>query len=331
MIGAKMIYPAKLKPALKDNIWGGKRLVDEYGKQTNLSRVAESWELSCHKDGLSVIAEGPSAGMTLAAYIAQEGRVVLGTKYEAGEGFPLLVKLIDAREDLSVQVHPGDEYALRVEGENGKTEMWYIIDAEPGAELIYGFKQEISEAELESRIAAGTLLDVVNRVPVKRGDVFLIKAGTLHSIGAGILLCEIQQSSNTTYRVYDYGRVGADGKPRELHVKKALDVVERKRPMRGTEPQAILHGLLHDADAELLLSSDVFTAYHVSLHGILEMAEPLESFESITVTDGSLIIDAHDSDYQELVRLTKGESVFLPAGMGAYALSGSSEFVLSMG
>ena len=154
------------------------------------------------------------------------------------DSFPVLIKLIDAKDNLSIQVHPYDEYAQRVEHEQGKTEAWYVIDCEEGAELIYGFKKEISSQEFEERIMNNTLLDVVNSVPVKKGDLFFIESGTLHAIGKGILLAEVQQNSNSTYRVYDYGRVGADGKPRELHIKKAVDVTSCTPPTHsyGAKP-----------------------------------------------------------------------------------------------
>ncbi|MCI6751509.1 MAG: class I mannose-6-phosphate isomerase, partial [Selenomonas bovis] len=219
-----MLYPMKLIAPLKDYIWGGTRLKDEYGKKTDLDKVSESWELACHKDGKSVIANGEAEGQTLEDWLAKQGKEVLGKHVENFPYFPLLIKLIDAKDNLSVQVHPDNDYAQRVEGEYGKTEMWYIVDCEPGASLLYGFQHEISKEEFECRIKENTLLDVVNRVPVHKGDVFFIDSGTLHAIGKGILICEIQQNSNTTYRIYDYGRVGKDGKPRELHVQKALDV-----------------------------------------------------------------------------------------------------------
>lgn len=188
--------------------------------------LAESWELSCHKDGSSVIANGPYAGMTLPEYLARFPDAA-GSRCERFPAFPVLFKLIDAKDKLSVQVHPSDDYALREEGKYGKTEMWVVLDCVPGAELIYGFSAPITREEMRRRIEAGTLLEVVNRVPVHPGDVFFIEAGTLHAIGAGIVIAEIQQSSNLTYRVYDYDRRDAQGNPRQLHIEKALAVAER--------------------------------------------------------------------------------------------------------
>ena len=174
--------PVKLKPAFKDYLWGGTRLRDDFGKDCDFEKIAESWELSCHKDGASVVASGEFAGLTLAEYIEKNGKGVLGTNCGKFENFPILIKLIDAKDNLSVQVHPNNEYAQRVEGEYGKTEMWYIVDCDEGAELLYGFKSEISKEEFRERIENNTLLEVTNSVPVKKGDVFFIEAGTLHAI-----------------------------------------------------------------------------------------------------------------------------------------------------
>ena len=229
----------KLNAPCKDYIWGGNRLREEYGKVSDADKIAESWELSCHKDGQSVIANGKDKGKTLSEYVA-ENKNALGTACDRFEYFPILIKLIDAKDNLSVQVHPDNDYAMRVEGEYGKTEMWYIVDCEEGSQLIYGFDKEISREEFADRIKNNTLLEVTNNVPVHKGDVFFIESGTLHAIGKGILIAEIQQNSNTTYRVYDYGRVGKDGKPRELHIEKAIDVTELCPPKYDTSLRASL-------------------------------------------------------------------------------------------
>ena len=320
-----MLYPIKLKAPLKDYLWGGTRLRDEYGKTGELEKVAESWELSCHKDGQSIILNGEAAGQTLSAYIEAQGRGILGPRGGKGEGFPILVKFIDAKDNLSVQVHPDNDYAWRVEGEPGKTEMWYVMDAEPGAQLIYGFKQEISREEFARRIADNTLLEVCRQVPVKKGDTFFIASGTLHAIGAGALICEIQQSSNTTYRVYDYGRKGADGKPRQLHIEKALDVTGREPLALRTEPVARLQGLVAGADIDLLASCEYFTVYHMSLEGEIRMAAPAESFQALTVLAGTVAIASKTGTAE----LKKGETAFLPVGLGDYSLRGTGELLLS--
>ena len=195
-------YPLLLKPVIKDYLWGGRRLIDEYGFETDMKIAAEGWMLASHKDGTNIVLNGELCGQSF-----DQALKAFGGK---GEHFPILIKLIDALDRLSVQVHPEDEFAYKTEGEPGKTEMWYIVDCDEGAELIYGFKGEISAEEFKERIENNTLSDVMNSVPVKKGDVFFIEAGTLHAIGKGILIAEIQQNSNTTYRVSDYGRLGAD-------------------------------------------------------------------------------------------------------------------------
>ena len=198
----------KLKPACKDYLWGGDRLRTDFGVESDLHPLAEAWVLSCHPDGPSTIVDGPDAGRTLADYIAEKGKGILGTDCEKFEDFPILTKLIDAKGNLSIQVHPSNEYALEHEHQYGKTEMWYILDCEPGAFLYYGFDHAISKEEFERRIQDNTLTEVLNAAPVHKGDVFFIPSGTLHAICQGIVIAEIQQNSNVTYRIYDYGQIG---------------------------------------------------------------------------------------------------------------------------
>lgn len=203
----------KLKPACKDYIWGGSRLKELYNKAYEGKILAETWELSCHPDGPSLIENGPFAGRTLREFIDAEGKQVLGANCQVFQDFPILIKFIDAKEDLSIQVHPNNTDALEHEGQYGKTEMWYVLEAEPDAFLYYGFRHEITRDEFRRRIADNTLTEVLNAVPVHKGDLFYIPAGTIHAICKGIVIAEIQQSSNVTYRVYDYNRLGADGAP----------------------------------------------------------------------------------------------------------------------
>ena len=314
----------KLKAPCKDYIWGGNRLREEYGKQLDSDRIAESWELSCHKDGQSVITGGEFDGKTLSDYIAEKGKGVLGKNCGRFEYFPVLIKLIDAKDNLSVQVHPSNEYALRVEGEYGKTEMWYIVDCDPGAELLYGFKHEISKEEFAERIANNTLLEVTNNVPVHKGDVFFIESGTLHAIGKGILIAEIQQNSNTTYRVFDYGRLGADGKPRALHVEKALDVARLCPPERPAGPMGKpeQNG---DCTSTLLAKCGYFTARLLDVAGSAPLCADGESFHSLLCLSGSGAVVCGG----EAVPFAKGDSLFLPAGLGAYTIAGRAQLVLT--
>lgn len=313
-------YPMLLDAPCKDYLWGGNRLREEYGKVSDKDKIAESWELSCHKDGESVIANGELAGKTLTQYIEEQGKAVLGKNCEKFENFPILIKLIDAKDNLSVQVHPNNEYAMRVEGEYGKTEMWYIVDCDPGAELIYGFKGEISRDEFKERIANNTLLEVTNNVPVHKGDVFFIEAGTLHAIGKGILIAEIQQNSNTTYRVYDYGRVGADGKPRQLHVEKAVEVTELAPPKYPTK--AMGEPVQKDGFTQTLLSTcEYFNVSKLEISSAAQLEATENSFNSILVLEGEIKIGE--------LTLKKGNTCFIPAGYGKYTAEGKAEVVLT--
>lgn len=314
----------KLDAPCKDYIWGGNRLREEYGKVSAADKIAESWELSCHKDGQSVIVGGEFDGKTLSDYIAAKGKGVLGKNCDRFEYFPVLIKLIDAKDNLSVQVHPSNDYALRVEGEYGKTEMWYIVDCDPGAELLYGFKHEISKEEFAERIANNTLLEVTNNVPVHKGDVFFIESGTLHAIGKGILIAEIQQNSNTTYRIYDYGRVGKDGKPRELHVEKAKEVTELVPPKYPTTAQGAPTPI-EGGKQTLLRSCEYFNVNKLELDGTAKLTAGEGSFNSLLVLDGEFEV----ADGIEKVTAKKGDSLFISAGTGDYTVSGKGTIILT--
>lgn len=314
----------KLIAPCKDYLWGGNRLREEYGKKMNSDKIAESWELSCHKDGQSVIEGGEFDGKTLSEYIDAKGKSVLGTNCERFEYFPILIKLIDAKDNLSVQVHPSNEYALRVEGEYGKTEMWYIVDCNEGAELLYGFKHEIGEEEFADRIKNNTLLEVTNNVPVHKGDVFFIESGTLHAIGKGILIAEIQQNSNTTYRIYDYGRVGADGKPRQLHIDKAVEVTDRIPPKYPTTAQGAPENVAGGVKT-LLRSCEYFNVNTLEIDGAMKLNADDKSFKSLLFLDGKAEIVSADGK----AAAVKGDSFFVPAGSGEFTITGKCEVILS--
>ncbi len=318
--------PFELLPPIKDYIWGGTKLRDEFGKKSSLDRLAESWELSCHKDGLSVISGGKYDGMTLEAFLKEHPESIRKNCH-VYEGLPILIKLIDAKEDLSVQVHPDDEYARKNEGDNGKTEMWYVVDCDEGAELIYGFKEKISKEEFRKAIEENTLLDKVNRVKVHRRDVFLIEPGTLHAIGKGILIAEIQQSSNVTYRVYDYGRIGADGKPRELHIEKALEVTRLEPPPKKHSRSEIVR--LPDAVCSSLCGCKYFSATKYDIITQFSVSAP-EVFCHILVIDGEADIYSDISpESDELMHIKKGTSVFVPAGTDTIYIKGRCSIILT--
>ena len=289
----------KLTPSCKDYLWGGSRLRTDFGVQSDLNPLAEAWVLSCHPDGPSYLPDGTM----LADYLAAHPEAA-GTDCKKFEMFPVLTKFIDAKNSISIQVHPSNEYALEHEHQYGKTEMWYVLDCEPGAFLYYGFDHEISREELEERIRNNTLTEVLNAVPVKKGDCFFIPSGTLHAIGAGILLAEIQQNSNTTYRVYDYGRRGADGKLRPLHIEKALDVTNLSpiAPTAQYPAQPVDGGSVRRLESCKYFISDV-----VEVSGKVHFTVGTETFRHLLALDGEAVLETASGSYP----MKKGDSLSL--------------------
>ncbi len=313
-----MREPVLLAPTFKDYLWGGTRLRDEYRKKCDFDKIAESWELAAHKDGESTIASGSLAGLTLSEYIEKNGKDFLGKRAARFDRFPIMIKLIDAKENLSVQVHPSDSYALKNENDYGKTEVWYVVSADEGSCLYYGFNREITKDEFRRRIADNTIEEVLGKVSVKPGDIFFIEPGTLHAIGKGLLICEIQQNSNTTYRVYDYDRRGADGKPRQLHIEKAIDVTNLIVGGKGDH-------VPEDADRYPIAKCEYFTSEYIRSEGECEIALDEESFRSIIVLEGDLKICVGDFELDP----HKGDSVFIPAQNGTVRVTGSGKLILS--
>ena len=311
------MIPLKLTSAIKDYIWGGTRLSTDFSFVSFADRQAEAWVLSCHPDGESVIENGSFKGRTLGDVLKNEGKSYLGTNCEKFDFFPVLIKLIDAKDDLSVQVHPDDEYALKNENQYGKTEAWYILDCDDGAEIIYGFKEDLTKDEFEAAIKNNTLLEKVNRVKVKKGDLFFIESGTLHAICKGILLAEVQQNSNVTYRVYDYGRL-QNGKPRELHVEKALDVTNLKAIDCSGKPLG-QEETFDGYKKTLLTKCELFTVSRLDVEEKATVTADETSFVSLVALDGNAVLMHGDS----VLTLYKGESIFLPAGIGEVEILGA--------
>jgi mannose-6-phosphate isomerase len=311
-----MLYPMLMKPAVSPNLWGGTRLIEEYGVKTDAKNAAEAWVLSCNDNGYSEILNGEFAGKTLRD-VFENNKAICGYGGGELEKFPVLIKFIDARQDLSLQVHPDDNYARFIGEGDGKTEAWYILDCEENAELVVGFKQQISEREFLDAITNGDLMDYVQKVKVKKGDFFFIEAGTLHAICAGVLLAEVQQNSDTTYRVFDYNRL-ENGKPRALRVDDAIQVTKREPYTVKTDintPQALPGG----GARTLLVSCEFFTVYTLDVFGEAADVADESSFVSLLVLEGS----GELSCAGEKLALVKGASVFIPAGCGEYKVTGN--------
>lgn len=314
--------PIFLQGVCKDYLWGGNRLREEFGKTSGAEKIAESWELAAHPDGSCIICNGDGQGMTLSAYLDMVGTEILGTNCAGCKTVPVLIKLIDAKQDLSIQVHPDDSYAMRVEGEPGKTEMWYIVDCTPGATLYYGLNRVVSKEEFARRIEDQTLTEILNRVEVEPGALYFIPSGTLHAIGAGILLVEIQENSNTTYRVYDYGRRGVDGKLRPLHVEKALEVTNLcpATPTVQYPAQQIPGGAVRKLEA-----CDYFASDLVTVTQSVTFAVGAETFHHLLVLDGKAVLKTGSGVFE----IQKGDSVLLLAGLGKYEVTGTCQYIVT--
>ncbi len=316
------LYPLRMQPVFKDYIWGGNSLKKIFKKDTPYKITAESWEVAVHKDGCSVVADGVFSGKTIDELAEKLGTRLVG-ELSGNKKFPLMLKLIDAKDDLSVQVHPDDVYAEENEnGELGKTEMWYILDAAPKAQLIYGFKKDVTEEEFKEAIEKEELGEILNSVDVAPGDVFFIEAGTVHAIGKGIILAEIQQNSNTTYRVYDWGRVGADGKPRPLHIEKALEVSTLEGSV-GLEKTPSLSIETEEYKRSFLCCCRYFAAEAVEVYSEAKEETDGRSFHIIMFTE-----KGGEIEYEGGIAEGKcGESFLIPADMGEYKINGECKYV----
>ena len=305
----------KLSPSFKDYIWGGTKLRDVYGKKCDYDTIAESWELSAHPAGNSIIASGRHKGLSFSRYLETVGKEVLGWKCMPLQSFPLLIKFIDAAQNLSVQVHPNDDYALEKENEYGKNEMWYVIAAEEGSGVYVGFNKNVDRPEVESRIADNTILDILNFFPTKPGDVFFIPSGTVHAIGAGNLICEIQQSSNSTYRLYDYNRSDKFGNTRELHLTKALDVLNYKK----YEPLALEQNAGH-------IRSKYFEVELVEVLGSKKIHLSDDSFYSVTCIKGK---GNGRVAMNNAINILTGDTFFIPAVNDLLTLEGNMTLIIT--
>ncbi len=313
----------KLTPAVKDYLWGGQRLREDFSIKADSERIAEAWVFSCHPDGRTRIDGGDSDGASLAGLLSHHSEY-MGSHSKNFTRFPVLVKLIDAGDDLSIQVHPDDDYAAQAEEDQGKTELWYILDAEEGASLICGFADEMTQDQFREAIRDGSVIDSLHYVEAQKGDVFFIEPGTVHAVGKGILLVEIQQNSNLTYRIHDYNRTDSEGNTRELHIEKAVDVAitvpSDRKPGAEGQPQE------KNGRRETLLGKcEYFTArlMECEKHTTFEVDDT--SFAHLLLVGGEATVGGGDS----AVKLQPGQSVFIPAGIGTVEVRGRAEFIVT--
>ena len=325
-----MQTPLLLKPAAKDYLWGGTRLNDEFAKNIDMEPLAETWECSTHPDGPSIVANGPFAGRGLDEVI-RENPHFLGSRHSGISELPILIKFIDAKKDLSVQVHPTDDYAKENEnGQLGKTEMWYVLDAARDASLVYGLRYSITKEEMRKTLMDGTFEKYLQKVPIQKDDVFYIEAGTIHAIGAGALIAEIQENSNLTYRIYDYNRVDKNGKTRELHIDKALDVSNLRSVLEPRQPLRVLK--YEPAVArEMLGRCKYFEVYRMIVNTdrrqkVTYRADEI-SFRVLLCVNGCGTVKYDECGTEKAMNIYKGDCIFVPADSVELQLHGCFQFL----
>ena len=323
----KTNIPFFLKPAGKDYLWGGRRLNDDYAKNIDMTPLAETWECSTHPDGPSTVSSGEFEGRLLSD-VLKEHPEYIGTHPQTVGELPILIKLIDAKQDLSVQVHPDDAYAYEHEnGQSGKDEMWYVLDAKKDSKLIYGLNRTVTKEELSAGVADGSITKYLQKVPVHKNDVFYIKAGTIHAIGAGVLLAEVQESSNLTYRLYDYDRTDRHGNQRKLHVEKALAVADLNAAEKPVQPMRLLNYRRGWA-SEFLYRCKYFQTERILLNTerIREMVTVQTdslSFMVMLCLEGSGMLRYEN----EILPFFKGDCIFIPADSVPVQLHGTAQFL----
>jgi len=318
--------PLLLRPSGKDYLWGGNRLNDEFEKNIDLTPLAETWECSTHSDGPSYVVGGKFDGKELVEVLKVHPEF-LGERHKGECTLPILIKFIDAKKDLSVQVHPTDEYAREKEnGQLGKTEMWYVLDAGRDAKLVYGLKQNCTKDEMRKAIADDTVMKYLQKVPIHKDDLFFIQAGTIHAIGAGALVAEIQENSNLTYRLYDYNRVGKNGKKRELHIEKALDVANLHSSAEPKQPIRVLK-YRQGVASELLTRCKYFEVYRMLVNTerrqkVHYQADEL-AFRVLLCVNGCGTISYENG----AITFYKGDCIFVPADSTIMTIHGQAQFL----
>lgn len=308
------LYPLTFEPILKERIWGGTKLKEYLNKPITSEITGESWEVSTVPESISVVRNGSFKGKNLNELIDLYPKEILGTAVfnQFGKQFPLLFKYLDAREDLSIQLHPNDELAKVRHNSFGKTEMWYVLQADANARLIVGFKENASQEDYLQHLECNNIVSLLNEIPVKKGDVFLLETGTVHAIGAGLLVAEIQQTSDVTYRIYDWDRLDADGKGRELHTELALDAINykatsAKKKYVATENKSIS-----------LVDCPYFKTSLIPLNGEIVITKTTDSFLVFMCTEGSFELNLNE----EIFYYTTGDTILVPAILTSFSIKG---------
>jgi len=320
--------PFLLKPAGKDYLWGGSRLNDDFSKGIDMEPLAETWECSTHPDGPSLAASGKFDGMLLSDVLKTHPEF-LGSHPETKGELPILIKFIDAKKDLSVQVHPDDAYAFAHEnGQKGKTELWYVLDASKDAKLIYGFSHDINPDVLRNSLYQGDIEKYLQKVPIHKDDVFFIEPGTVHAIGAGTLIAEIQESSNLTYRMYDYGRTDKNGNERELHIEKAMDVVNTKGSAEPRQQIRVLNYVPGSA-TEFLYRCKYFQVERMLINTercrvLVSFQTDETSFQVLLCVSGCGVLVEECGD---AIPFFRGDCIFVPADSELVRLHGKAQFL----
>ncbi|MBC8062686.1 MAG: class I mannose-6-phosphate isomerase [Clostridiaceae bacterium] len=320
-----MLYPLKFKSVYKDYIWGGRGL-EKLGKKLPEGIVAESWEISSHPDGESKVLSGEYKDISISELTKIFGKDLIGSELDKKdlEKFPLLIKLIDANDKLSVQVHPEDEYAkVHENGELGKNEMWYIVSAKPGAKIVYGVSKGVTKEIFQAAVKADKVETCLNHLEVFAGDTVNIPAGMLHAIGDGIVIAEIQQNSNTTYRVFDYNRTDAKGIKRPLHIEKALEVIDFNNCNIQGKQEGIQVKLEKNSSKHFLLANEYFSVEKYSIAGKIQEQADGSRFCTYTCLQGEGEIVYSGGT----VKLKLGESILIPASLGSYTIEGHLELI----
>lgn len=308
------MYPLKFKSIYVDKVWGGSDLKD-IRSDVPEGRIGESWDVSCHPHGVSVIANGKFKGMKLTELIDTEGEALIGNKIDK-KWFPLLIKLLNTSDKLSVQVHPNDDYAKKIENDMGKTEVWHVVKAKPGSKIIAGLKDGVTKEKLKKAIEEGKAEELMNAIPVEEGDTYFIKSGLIHTIGEGLLIAEIQQNSDTTYRLYDYNR------GRELHIEKALDVIDYNlKGQKSTGLTAVFYGY----SKNYICYCKDFSLELYNINKEIEEESSKDRFYIFTCTKGSGSILYHGGEE----KIQSGDSILIPASLGKYKIKGELSLLKS--